>query len=888
MLLPIIATARPIAHADTTTQWQFVEQPLREVLAVVEAQTGLRFLYRDALIAGINVTLRTTGTIVDALRDVLHAHGLRLQVDARRQQALITRRPTADSEPRPPPLLTGVVLDAANGTPLPLATLTWTTEGMPRGVAANDEGQFRIRLHDALARRDTLHLRVSYVGYAPQIVHLPLHPLPSDVSVRLQRNTTTAPDVVVQSEALASEVDPSWRTLMRPSLHASLGEPGVMRALQPLPSVTITPTLADGTIVRGSPADGFDVRLDGMKLFNQSHLFGLVDALNDDVLQTVGFYYGVPPVHYPGSPGGTLDFRTRTGSRTSVQGNVGLSTMTAEAMLEGPLADGRASWMLSARRSLLDALRWPGTEALLDQGVGVAPDATDPPLGQDLALNNLRPETPQALFYDVHGAVALSLRNGGEITFSAYAGGDDVEQQAQRLFVTSAASPFRDRRFDLEPVASASQWGNEAASLRAHLPLTSRLYTQQTLAISRYHAEFRRSGFATANLRVDDPAPFQSEFRTENDLRLGHWTQRFDWRPSFGGTWTLGTALMGYDLTYAEARSDTTRYRQNRQAGQADAFAEATHHWTPWLTTRLGMRTHAFSRGPFVRLSPRLQATFTPASRLSFGLGYSRTHQFVHRLSQEGANTLDVWVMSSERQPPHAADHLTGRLTAQLTPNVAVQVEGYWKEQRDVRLYLSQMLGIANIGRATSDLFPSSRPFIGGNTLRTRGLETMLRVQKGSIDGTVSYTYSTANLHRTTNDGASAEWPAPWAHPHQVTARMVIPMGRHLTGVVTGLYASGAPNVLARLDRTASRAAVDSHLRPYHRVDVGLKADGTWQNTQWTLRATVQNVYNRHNPWYREAVAVLVPTPSRPQVTTALREVYDLGIQPAVAVSVRW
>ena len=883
------ASARSVARADTTTQWTFVDRPLREVLTAVEARTGLRFLYRDALVAGLRVTVRASGRVLPALRGVLREHGLRLAVDAQRRQGLITPAPDSSRSPPQRRPLTGHVLDAQTGTPLPLATLTWTEAGRRQGVAADEDGRFRLRLDGALATRDTLHLRVSYVGYDAQTLRLSLDPPPPDVSVRLPRHRTTVPEVVVQSEALASEVDAAWRSLMRPSLHATLGDPGVLQALQPLPSVTIGPSLADGTIVRGSPADGFDVRLDGMPLFNQTHLFGLFDAFNDDVLQTVGFYYGVPPVRYPGPPGGTLAFRTRTGSQTGVRGSAGVSTTTAEATLEGPLAGGRASWMLSARRSYLDALRWMGTDALLAQGVGVDPEAGPPAYGSALNLTQRRPTDPNAAFYDVHGSVSMAFRDGGRLTFSAYAGGDETSQQAERLFVRPG-DRLRDR-LDLQPVGSASDWGNEAASLRLHLPLTETLYAHHTLAVSRYRAAARRNGFATTDVRVDDPASLQAVRTTDNDLWLSTWTQRVDGTLA-RGTWTAGYALSGYALTYADAVNDATRYRQERKAGQADAFAEAEHTWAPWFRTRTGLRVHGFSRGPFVRLSPRVHASFPLASALSLGIGYSRTHQFVHRLRQEGANAPDVWVMSSEDQPPHAADHITARVALQLAPEAHVQVEGYWKEQRDVRLYPSQVLGIAALTARPGSLpaLRSGRPFLRDNALRARGIETMLRLHAGPLQWTGSYTLSAVDLRQTrAEDRSRITVPAAWERRHQASLRVVAPISASLTAVATVLYASGAPDMLHAFDADLpARVTSDSRLRPFHRLDLGLRAQGTWQNAQWTARATIQNVYDRDNPWYREEVLVALPTRTGLRPAMALREVYALGLQPALSVSVAW
>ena len=108
-----------------------------------------------------------------------------------------------------------------------------------------------------------------------------------------------------------------------------------------------------------------------MPIYNQSHLFGLFDAFNAEALQTVGFYYGVAPAEYQAPPGGTLAFRTRPGARTEAHVTAEASPTAVSGTVEGPLADGRGSWLVSARHSYLDALPWLGSDDLVAQGLDV-------------------------------------------------------------------------------------------------------------------------------------------------------------------------------------------------------------------------------------------------------------------------------------------------------------------------------------------------------------------------------------------------------------------------------------------------------------------------------------------------------------------------------------
>ena len=54
--------------------------------------------------------------------------------------------------------------------------------------------------------------------------------------------------------------------------------------------------------------------------------------------------------------GAQIDLTTRPGSRDGIHGRVGLSGTSANAIVEGPLAGDRGTWLVSARRSYLDFL----------------------------------------------------------------------------------------------------------------------------------------------------------------------------------------------------------------------------------------------------------------------------------------------------------------------------------------------------------------------------------------------------------------------------------------------------------------------------------------------------------------------------------------------------
>ena len=209
---------------------------------------------------------------------------------------------------------------------------------------------------------------------------------------------------VIQTEALVAKLNTTWQDLLRAERYAPLGESNALRALQPLPSIGITGATTGRLVVRGSRPDGFQVMLDGAPIYNAHPVFGLFDAFNADALHTVGRYYGVAPATIAAPPGGTLSFRTLTGSQTSQRTTLHASSTAGSATVEGPWGGGRGSYLVSARRSYLNRVSWLGKDQLIEQGLDVnRPRGPLPPeaiheLG-DLVSTPLAPSTG---FYDVH------------------------------------------------------------------------------------------------------------------------------------------------------------------------------------------------------------------------------------------------------------------------------------------------------------------------------------------------------------------------------------------------------------------------------------------------------------------------------------------------------
>jgi outer membrane cobalamin receptor len=135
-----------------------------------------------------------------------------------------------------------------------------------------------------------------------------------------------------------------------------------LRALQTLPGVSAADDLHGTFSLRGSGLRHIGFTLDGvpapflLHTVQETEGTGSIGMVNSDVLDSVSLLLGGHPQQFGNHLGGRVDFQTREGSRDRTRASAALSGTSASAMVEGPLAGGAGSWLLSARKSYLDLL----------------------------------------------------------------------------------------------------------------------------------------------------------------------------------------------------------------------------------------------------------------------------------------------------------------------------------------------------------------------------------------------------------------------------------------------------------------------------------------------------------------------------------------------------
>ncbi|MFN6135870.1 MAG: TonB-dependent receptor, partial [Bacteroidota bacterium] len=243
----------------------------------------------------------------------------------------------------------------ASVTKEPLIGATISVMGLKAGAYTNKSGYFSIS--NVPAGEQTVV--VSYVGYLRKEISVNV-PRGGGAKLRvaLMPDTTRGRELTVTAERDEDKRQISISRVNIPIEQLSQlrigGEADIFRALQMLPGVLTSSQISSGLFIRGGSPDQNLVLLDGMTIYNPTHLFGFISAFNSDAIKDVDLIKGGFPAEFGGRMSAVLNITQKDGNRDHVEGLLGLGLISSRASIQGPLGNG--SFFIGGRRTYLELI----------------------------------------------------------------------------------------------------------------------------------------------------------------------------------------------------------------------------------------------------------------------------------------------------------------------------------------------------------------------------------------------------------------------------------------------------------------------------------------------------------------------------------------------------
>ena len=681
-------------------------------------------------------------------------------------------------------VVSGTVTDAETGEVLIGATVYAPGPGV--GAATNAYGFYSLPL-PGVAAGDSARVLVSYVGYrtsafvvgGPDDVRL-------DVALAAEAELG---EVVVEAEEGNVGARPEQTPQMGQvaitgrdvrAVPALLGEADVLKAVQLLPGVRGGQEGTSGLYVRGGSPDQTLILLDGVPVYNSSHLFGFLSTFNGDAVSRVELTKGAYPARYGGRLGSVLDVRLRDGNMEEFGGQGQVGILSSRLLAEGPIVPGKASFLVSGRRTYIDVLARPFIQAENRRQREVGGTEVE----------------PRAYFYDLNAKVNWRPSDRERVYVSLYGGAD--------VFGFDSVDPYERCDYDqgfptncteVEDVFGGGlDWGNLTGSARYTRTLSPRAFAAVTLTASDYAFD------VGLNVEEDRGGPNEQIARVRYDSGIRDFGARLDLDLAAGRGHTVrlggGATLHQFtpgalSLTGEDARQGfaiDTLLGSDRQAG-LDAVLYAEDEWrvSSRLTLGLGLHGALYVSGgrAYPSLEPRLSAAFQVVERLAVKASAAVTQQPIHLLTSGAGIGLpaDLWVPATDRVGPQRGGQVAlGLAGSSPSGRTTWTLEGYWREMRGLVNYEE--------GAAFVTPFDEWEDLVVTGDGRSRGLELFVQHRADRLTSWLGYTL--AKTDRRFDDLGDGEWfPFRYDRRHDLSAVTLYQLSKAFDVSAAFVYGTG-------------------------------------------------------------------------------------------------
>lgn len=738
--------------------------------------------------------------------------------------------------------LSGYIQDLDTGEPLIGASVFDTRSG--KGAISNAYGFYSLTLP-----ADSVVLRSSYVGYQAMEFRLLLKEN-KDFAINLKSNLElevveiTASDLErIEEQSQMSAIDVSMEKVK--SLPVLLGEKDILKTIQLLPGVQSGSEGSSGIYVRGGGQDQNLILLDGVPIYNASHLFGFFSVFNADAINSVRLIKGGFPARYGGRLSSVLDIRMKEGNmkKFHAEGSVGI--VASKLTIEGPIIKDKTSFIVSGRRTYVDLLAKPF-----------------------IALaNRNQPSTVNGgyYFWDLNAKINHKFSQSSRLFASGYFGRD--------RFFASTSDNFSDDDDDRieETTDNSLKWGNAIMALRWNKIISPKLFVNVTGTYSRYKFDvgFDIRSKITNQDSVREERIFAEYLSGIQDLGAKF---DFDYHPSanhaikFGGGNTYHTFTPGVNQFQISETGNTpidTTFGSNQQ------FAH--EHWVyledDWkISNRIKVNAGLHFSGFLVRdkwyssLQPRVSARFLLDEKSSIKASYARMTQFLHLLANPSIGLpTDLWVPVTEQIRPQESDQVAIGYARSFPEGFQLTVEAYYKDMRNMIDYRE---GTSFIGTAQDW---QEKVVVGrGNSY---GGEVLIERKLGKTTGWIGYTLSWTN--RQYDDLNFGEWfPYRYDRRHDIGIAITHKFNEKVDIGAVWVYGTGnavtlgqerylglgqlsGPSIFEGLEEIEHIGTRNNYRMPsYHRFDIGVNLHKQLKKYKRTWSFGLYNAYSRQNPFF--------------------------------------
>ena len=771
----------------------------------------------------------------------------------------------------------GYVLDTKTGQSLILSNIYNQT--LQTGTTSNIDGYFSINVVEGFNL-----LTCSHVGYIADTLRI-------DIKSNMDYNFQLSPKNENLKEVLLTSENSNIKLVQNSVVNLDIqeienipvlfGEGDILKSIQLLPGIQSGNEGSTGFYVRGGGPDQNLILLDGVPVYNSSHLLGFFSIFNENAIHDVTLTKGGFPARFGGRLSSILEVNIKNGNmnKWEVEGGVGL--ISGSLTIQGPIKKNKTSILISTRRTWIDLLKEP-IKNILENKV-------------DFNGNG------KYYFYDLNVKLNHLFSQRDKLYVSLYSGKDDfLGNMTQNTVSQLTHYNWNDTGDSYTSEWNGMTemgllWNNITSSIRWTHIFNENFFANTTLLYTNYKfSNIINTHNITTNTFLEtsdfiDGVTYNNSFHTvvnetsnylyssgleDLGLRLD-----FDYIYSdkhyltFGFSVTKHNFLPGkmeYFIDYTDAQEDTSMiFSETIQPNSISIYLEDRYTINNRISANLGVHYNDYhvNEKTYSSLEPRLSVRYLLNEKSSFKISYATMQQNIHLLTNSTLGLPnDIWVPSTNLVKPQKSEQISlgyyvffeegsiGSFIDFEKHNFEFNVEAYYKSMNNLITFSE---GTNILGTNFSSWEERIDKY--GNGI-AQGLEFFIKKKTGKLNGWIGYTLS-KSTRQFNNINLGNEYPYKFDRRHDlsIVGRYQVKKGINLNA--TFVYGTGnaitmpmAQYLLPRGNKWVQFFDYGSknrfNMEPYHRLDFGCNftKETKWGERTWTI--SVYNLYNRKNPFF--------------------------------------
>jgi hypothetical protein len=624
-------------------------------------------------------------------------------------------------------------------------------------------------------------------------------------------------------------------------------EADVLESIQQLPGVVSPNETATGLIVRGGSSDQNRILWDGINIYHNGHLFGMISAFNPNIAKKINFHNKGTNPRFGERISSVIDIRTNKNILNKTHATFSVNGINTDFVLETPLIKNKLSIQLSTRRSYTEIIQTPTFDNLATK------------VFQNTKILNSKNTNNNFFFVDYNTKINYQLNKYNFFSFSG-------------IFINNQLDYLVENKENTESINDVLKIKNEGYALNWNKTFNSKIKQISSLTFSKYFLNYnlieRNTTRQLSNFDKHN-AVFDTNFITETEIKTAK-----NNKINFGYQYNFK------DVRYAFINSKEVELlldNNKERVGTHAFFSNYSYKNSKLFDFDAGFRINYYKEFDKIKFEPRLIALKKITNQIKIQATGEIKNQIISQIDETVLSDLSL-----ENRLWHLADNKRFPITnsKQISLGLLYKNKSWSADLDYYHKYINGKTALS-----LGFLNPDGKTYHIGNQ-KIKGLDFYLKKYWKNINTWISYSYT--DVQSRFNQLNNEEYFTSNTSITHVISTSIAYKLKQFQIALGWKWRTGKPYTKSIIKNENIRfvGINTERLSNYHRLDFST----TYQfnlaksnNLKGKIGLSIRNVYNQKNHLSKEYYGYNnIDDPIR------IQDKYSLGFTPNFLFKIYW